>query len=487
MTQFIRAQSKGPQINQPDRAGSLFDAIKTHLAAEVVSLHMPGHKGRAIQPSGEDSRNVSPDRQLRYFDMTEVPGLDELSTAAGVLAGLEEKIAALWQADKSFISINGASAGIVAAILANAGRGKFLLVPRNAHRSVVYGLILSGLEPVWYEPVWLDDWGTWSGPEQSSFFEQLKAHADNLAAALLVSPNYAGIAADVSPFAALCHQYNIPLIVDEAHGAHFLPHSPFPPSALSQGADLVIHSLHKTLNALTQTGIIHVSKTSLTVSDAVQAARNITHTSSPSYVLMRSIEECYESLINNPALLNHFHANCLILKEELANIANVLVLDNPGHGFICDPAHIFIALEGRSGQNVAELLRQKGIYAEAALGHGVLLLAGIGTSLPDITRVKEALKNITGTSPKPFPALPKMPAPPNCPQVISPRLAYFSPTELIAVDECQERIAADTIAPCPPGIPLVHPGQRLTREVIPCLPIKHIRVISKPAYRKGGN
>lgn len=439
--------TSGPQLNRAHR--SLIDAVSDHLAREVASFHMPGHKGRTTEPPFLSLPN----------DVTELPGLDDLTYPAGILANLEGRAAAIWQAGQSIISINGASAGMLASLLACARRGKpKLLLPRNAHRSAVHALVLSGLEPVWYEPAWDETWRLWSGVNSQSFAQTLAGYRNQLAGALVISPTYAGALSDIAELSALACDAGIPLVVDQAQGAHLPLH------AVACGADVTVHSLHKTLGGLTQTALIHVAADSLIDAQSVRDMLRLVQTSSPSYLLLCSIDAAI-SHVEVSSLQNINRAFAALKQQLVDGLSGQTQLQVQPAQTNVDAAHIMVSHQDMSAEELHTALLDAGINAEAVLGLGVLLLLGTGSTTNDITALIDVLKKlpaakqpVKGTAPSSRPYLAE--------QAMNPRAAYLSPVELVEIGCADGRIAAECLAPCPPGTPIVVPGQRICLKEI---------------------
>lgn len=470
------AGSRSPHGLQPL---SLEKAVERHSAFERVSFHTPGHKGRLITESSKALQT-----NLWQNDVTELPGLDDLSRPTGVLAGIEERAAQLWKSKHAILSVNGASGGLIAAILAVAHRGTDILVPRNAHRSIISGLVLSGLTPVWYEPVWDTSWGLY-GPVTAKFTNQILAslNTKDLAAMVVVSPTYAGALSDIAAIAGHCHQHNVPLIVDEAHGAHAVPGSGLPKSAIESGADIIVHSIHKTLSSLTQVGLIHLTEHSkrYVEPDQVRACLNAVQTSSPSYILMSSTEQAIAFAESEEG--SHKIRQLHDLNSRINRIPEIEIYHTR---FADDVAHILIAPKKGTAQDLFDFLIEKGIFPEAILGAGVLLLLGIGSESMDIVHLTDAINEYTASG-KPGPAAGQFgeisrPAPrfTEIEQVLSPRQAFLMPSNTVPLEEANGRIAAECIAPCPPGIPVCVPGQKLTDCTLELLTdSRTIRVVSE--------
>ncbi len=473
MTQFIR-QSKNRDVGldslvyrlctQKALVGSsptLLRSIFELSNKEKASFHMPGHKG-GCDFYAPDSREKNGSAISVYeIDTTELNGLDDLSCPLSLIKDIETDIALVYGAEDSFISLGGASHGLLAAMLSVASPGKFVLVPRNTHRSVVNGLVLSGMDLVWYDPVFEADWGIWGAVDLPAIEARIAAlDMSACAAMVVVSPTYGGAVSEIGAIKSLLHAHDVPLVVDEAHGAHFLPGvgSGLPVSAVAQGADLVVHSLHKSMPGLTQTGVIHRPWGSLVKSESVKAALRLLTSSSPSYPMMVSIE-----IVAGLAGQEEFLAGlrCLVeeltrLRERIKNLPE-MALYEPHGGF--DPLHILFRSKFISGKKLAGSLESKGVFIEGSLGNGCLALAGVGTRKGDLEVLEEALRSVSELSGEPVEEEAQEPV--RLKQVINPREAYFSECEIVDYDAAVGRVAAECVSPCPPGIPVLSPGSEV--------------------------
>jgi arginine decarboxylase len=449
---------------------NLSSALASHRVKEVASFHTPGHKGRSLL----NATNII------ESDLTELPELDELSYPQGVLQNLETKASELWGSAESIISVNGASAGLTAAILNLSSFGQSVLVPRNAHRAVINGLALSGLKPIWYEPSWNQDWQLFGAVDADSLKQELLKNPVGVAGVVVVSPTYAGSISDIERLSELCKEREIPLIVDEAHGAH-LVHA----SAIGLGADIVVHSLHKTLSGMTQTGMVHIGKNSMISAEQMRANLRLLQSTSPSYCLMQSIEIAIEEISGAAGLARmefivHLSAD---IKDSISNISileSSKSLDSKFDVYsndvdtACDELHILIKHHGKSAQELNDFLRQKGIFTETILGRGLLFMIGMGTNVADKNILIEALTEFASNSSteaqdpqaESIDALTSLPAQFAIEAIYTPREASLMPSHSIPLVRALNAIAAETIAPCPPGIPLCIPGQRITQTVL---------------------
>ena len=257
--------------------------LEEYTAQKIYPLHMPGHK-----------RRVEPAPGLPVSrDMTEVPGMDDLHDAHGILRQAMERTAELCGADRTWYLVNGSTCGLLAGIRALASRGSEVVCARNCHKAVYHALELAGYHVHWIQPPVLEDWQICGGISAGQVNKALRMHP-SAKAVILTSPTYEGVLSEVEEISRICHEKKIPVLVDEAHGAHLMPLSEragFPAGALARGADLVVQSPHKTLPSMTQTALLHLQGR-LVDPARIEAELDIFETSSPSYPLMASLDGC---------------------------------------------------------------------------------------------------------------------------------------------------------------------------------------------------
>ena len=436
-------------------------------------------------------------------DLTELPGLDDLSAPSGVIADIEQRAARMWGSAHSFVSVNGASAALTAAILAAASgpaaeahSRKYALIPRNAHRSVINALCLASVEPIWYEPKFESDWGIWGAAGVTSLQAGLDNALENdlsVVFALVVSPTYGGALSNIRSLSRLTKARGIPLIVDEAHGAHFFPHCSAEQSAIACGADAVAHSWHKTLPALTQTGMLHLPEDSLINAASARSCLNLVSSSSPSYLLLASMEKTIALLESSAGKTATARLEALggRFRAELKELPGVTVYDTESG---INPSHILISAdhEQTEGHSLYEFLQDRGIFAEAAMGTGVLFMLGLGSDAADIDLAIATIKDFVSAyelneKGENFVASAKNPVgnahafakrQPSFQPILPPHQAMSMPHETVAVGEALGRIAAQCLAPCPPGIPILIPGQKITEEVLELVSDKVLVVVA---------
>jgi arginine decarboxylase len=259
--------------------------LKASGARDHAPFYAPGHKrGRGASPQLQNLLGL----QALRVDLPELPELDNLFAPEGVIQEAQTLAAEAFGAEQTYFLANGSTCGIEAAILATCGPGDKIIVPRNAHRSVIAGLVLAGAMPVFVEPQYAPELGLVLGISADAIASALHRHPDTRAV-LVVSPTYHGICSDIAAIAHLAHAHHLPLLVDEAHGAHFGFHPHLPSTALGQGADLVVQSTHKLLGALTQASMLHTQGHRINRS-RLQAALQLTQSTSPSYLLLASLD-----------------------------------------------------------------------------------------------------------------------------------------------------------------------------------------------------
>lgn len=454
MTQFTRTQNQKPKTTNALKtgvlSGSLFaNSVKNHLKRELASFHTPGHKNNS-----EIALPLS-----LSLDLTELPGLDELARPTGVLQDLEKRISEFYSCAQSIVSVNGASAGLIAALMAakqRKGLGNHkVILPLNCHRAAIHALTLSGLTPVFYKPNWNEEWGIFTHVPLENLESVLNSEdKSELAAVLIVSPSYSGDVSDIRAIARICHDKEIPLIVDEAHGAHL-----FKTSATLSGADITVQSWHKTLAALTQTGVVHVSSTSLIDADDVRTHMRLISTSSPSYLFLTSIDHTISQLETAGASL----------VERVSNLTQIVrhyfeKRDKEGFSvwrgsYRTDPWHMLVRPAG-----LKNYLEAHGVYPETILGSGCLLMFGVGSTAEHVDTLLSTLE--TYKIKKDESSSVSMPAPTIQEQVLAPRDVLLMPLEVVPTKFAAGRIAAECIAPCPPGFPLCIPGARIDESFI---------------------
>ena len=449
------------QINTP-----LLNRLQQLSNQQNVSFYTPGHKrGQGIN----QSLQILLGKQVFQADLPELPELDNLFAPKDVIAEAQELAALAFGATQTWFLVNGSSCGIIASIVAICGMGEKIILPRNVHTSAIAGLILSGAIPIFIEPEYAPVKDLVYSITPTALEQILQQHPD-AKAVMLLYPTYQGICGDISAITEITHQYNIPLLVDEAHGAHFAFHPDLPPSALSAGADLTIQSTHKVLGAMTQAAMLHIQGDRidpLKISKALQLLQS----TSPSYLLLASLDAARQQMaLEGKKLLTETIQLAEQARNRLTEIAGISVLEFlPQAGFTyLDRTRLTVDVSqlGLTGFEADEILHQQlGVTCELPLPKQLTFIITFGNTQEDIDKLIQAF-NTLSQSPLSSPAFPASPSLPSSPLTISPREAFFSATETLPIQQSINRICGELICPYPPGIPVLMPGETITPEAI---------------------
>lgn len=335
---------------------SLYQALSDYAASDFYPYHMPGHKRN---PAGGEMADY------HRIDVTEIDGFDNLHQAEGILREGQLRANCLYGADETYFMINGSTGGMMAAVMAAVEPLDEILIARNCHKSVYNAAILQGLIVRYYYPEISSEYDIYGGVSAGVIGNLLDTYPE-VKAVVITSPTYEGVVSDIPGIAAAVHARGKILIVDEAHGSHFGLSPHLPQGAIAGGADLVIHSLHKTLPAMTQTALLHVN------GDRVDRGKlrrylSMLQSSSPSYVLMASMDACIKFLKEQgqerfAAMRGYFESFCekaARLKHiRIANVTNVSQKEHELKGW--DPGKLVISVKGTdtSGRGLDNILRQ---------------------------------------------------------------------------------------------------------------------------------
>ena len=436
--------------------------------SDEYPLHMPGHK-RSVGCGFLDD--------VYGIDITEIIGYDNLYEADGMLKDAMERAAGVYGAEETFFLVNGSTVGILSAITGVAKRGERILVARNCHKAVFHAIELRELQAVYLHPKYLPDWDIAGGIDTQEVEDKLTKYPD-IRAIVITSPTYEGIVSDVEAIAKIAHAHNIPLIVDEAHGAHLPFDKRFPKSALAGDADIVIQSMHKTLPSFTQTALIHMKKGYADIA-RIKEYIGYYQTSSPSYLFMAGMDECIANLEKEGShLWDAFFEMRGDFLKKMAILQNIRILrDN-------DPCKLVISVKGTSmsGNELQKILLEKyHIQLEMAAETYVLGIVTMCDTKEGFDRMAEALLEIDGSIAKTVTDVSETGQNSDstdgrisfyewqeCKEDIVYSLAEVreKDTEEILIEMAEGRICADYVNLYPPGIPLLIPGERITKEHI---------------------
>jgi lysine decarboxylase len=451
------------------------DALCAYAQRVPARLHVPGHKGG---PGADPGLLEAFGEQALRLD---IPAL-----TYGIDVGVEptpfeqaQRLAAeAWGASRAWFLINGASQGNLAAGLALAHYGSDVVVQRNAHSSTIDALVLSGLRPTFAAPEVDAELGIAHclTPET---LEQALAATPAAVGAWVISPTYFGAVADVAALAAVAHGRGVPLIVDEAWGAHMAFHEELPEHALALGADLVISSTHKIVGSLTQSAMLHLGHGGggLIGEDTVDRAVTLIESTSPNSLLCGSLDAARrQAAVHGRELLGRTMAALVLARAEIQAIDGLDVLDDRLAGrpgvFAYDPLRLAVDVRGvrASGYELAPLLREIDDVNLELVGQNVLVAVfGMGErGLPEAARLVAALRTaVERVGLDPAGARASFAAPPPWGELaMTPREAYLGAQEVVPAARAAGRIAAESLATYPPGIPNVLPGERLTADTL---------------------
>lgn len=420
----------------------IYDFVTVYRASGTSRLHMPGHKGAG--PLGCEDR-----------DITEICGADALYEADGIIAASEQNASLLFGSGATFYSAEGSSQCLRAMLyLAMANRPDVTTRPvalaaRNAHKSLLYAAALCDFDVEWLWP----EGGAASVcacPVTPTGLERRLSEMRNRPfCVLLTSPDYLGGTQAIAPLAAVCHAHDIPLLVDNAHGAYlkFLPQSLHP---LDLGADMCCDSAHKTLPALTGAAYLHISKNAPRYIEGARDALALFGSTSPSYLILQSLDLCNATLYADfPTRLARTATRLDALKQRLTVI---------GHNVLpTEPMKLTLAGDGHF---MADALRRGGVECEYADGDFVVLMFSPLNTEADFVRVENALKDCAPTNHSP-----ETLALPRPPRAMTIRQAVFAPSEVVSIADAVGRVCAAPTVACPPAVPIAVSGERVTKEV----------------------
>ncbi|PFN29172.1 aminotransferase class I/II-fold pyridoxal phosphate-dependent enzyme [Bacillus cereus] len=435
----------------------LYEALIEFKERGPLSFHVPGHKNGLNFPQ----EAIGAFKDILSIDVTELTGLDDLHSPFECIDEAQQLLADVYGAKKSYFLINGSTVGNLAMILSCCGEHDIVLVQRNCHKSIINGLKLAGANPIFLDP-WIDEaYNVPVGIHDEVIREAIERYP-NAKALILTHPNYYGMGMNLEASIAYAHAHKIPVLVDEAHGAHFCIGEPFPKSALAYGADIVVHSAHKTLPAMTMGSYLHINS-HLVNEGKVSNYLSMLQSSSPSYPIMASLdiarftiasikEKGYDKIIE---FLRGF-------KEELCSIPQIAILQYP----LQDELKVTVQTRCQlSGYELQSVFEEVGIYTEMADPYNVLFILPLQVNegyMKAIEMIRIALQHYEmkdksesirytykgEISPLPY---------------TYKQLEKYE-TKVVSIEEAVGMIAGEMVIPYPPGIPLIMYGEKITPE-----------------------
>lgn len=463
-------------IDQDQFKTPLFDAMVALAESRKISFHTPGHKsGKGI--STRFRKFVGP--KIFSIDLTTLDEVDSLQKPKGVIKEAQALAAKAYGADRSFFLLNGTTGGNHAMILAICGPKDKVLVARNAHKSVLAGLIFSGAEPIFFLPAVDETLKMTLNVTYEATAQAILAHPE-AKTLFLTSPNYYGICADLERIIPLAHSKGIVVLVDEAHGPHLKFHPDLPVSAMEAGADLAVQSTHKIIGGMTQASMLHAKSDRVDMT-TLGAVLRFVQSTSPSYILMASLDLArMQMATEGEKLLDKAIKLAQEARSKINRIPGLFCFDremvkNPLFGQMGDfdmtKLTINVSELGLSGYQASSILNNRyHIQVEMADSLNVLVIVSIGDRRDDLNRLVEALREISkerhgqGVSPSLFSkvGLPSF----GVAAQMTPREAFFADHCYIGLDEACGKISSEIVTVYPPGIPLLVPGEIITREVV---------------------
>lgn len=448
---------------------SLYDKLIRYNKDNYYPMHMPGHKRNTDLLSMVNPYEI---------DITEIEGFDNLHGAEEILLDLSKRVEHLYHSKKSYLLINGSTGGLLAGISAVSKRGDKILMSRNCHKSVYHAVQIMGLVPVYLYPPIIDKLSIHGGIYAELVEEALIKHAD-IKVVIITSPTYEGIVSDIASIAKIVHKYSALLIVDEAHGAHLGFHNNFPKSAVRNGADIIIQSIHKTLPSFTQTAVLHSNREEL--NNKIEKYLAIYQSSSPSYLLLAGMDRCIQLIENKGMdLFLTFDNHLNLFYSSLKKLKNLWLLDQSIIGsygvydFDLSKLNLFILKQGFSGRDLSRILREQyKMEIEMEAVNYILGISSICDTKEGFHRFSQALIEIDTqieeglligssleyqrmdcwTSMRPR-------------QILLPSDAVDKKVEQVKLSEAGGRISAGYISLYPPGAPILVPGEEIEDKVI---------------------
>jgi arginine/lysine/ornithine decarboxylase len=441
----------------------LYEALINHAQKNKWSFHVPGHKNGQVF-----EKNAAPFfRTVLPLDVTELTGLDDLHHPEGPIKEAQDLLADFYGVDKSYFLVGGSTSGNHAMILAAFGQEDIVLVQRNCHKSVLNGLELAGATPVFLTPENDEVGGIPLGVSFTTVQKAVELYPQ-IKGIILTNPTYYGMQQDISDITGLIHDIGGVVLVDEAHGAHF-GLKEMPESAIHKGADVVVQSAHKTLPALTMGAFLHVNSDTIKA-HRIEHALQMVQSSSPSYLIMASLDlsRLYlENLTQDDItyIVDQSHEFRLFI-DSVPHFQTV----KPQEGYTLDPLKVTVQSDREiSGYKLQRLFEAVGLFTELADEKNVLFILPLG-KINELDELKEAFVKIskqlffykkrekTESSHKVFPSISKL------------QLSYTAMKKMDAVltlmEHAEGYIAAESVVPYPPGIPLISKGEKITSELL---------------------
>ncbi|HAM38385.1 MAG: hypothetical protein A2474_07480 [Elusimicrobia bacterium RIFOXYC2_FULL_34_12] len=454
---------KKNQSNAP-----IFEAVLEHAKKRMVSFHTPGHKnGRSIDKKLLDFTG----KKVYYLDVTVFPEVDSLHDPTSCIKQAQELMAKAYRVEHSFFLVNGSSVGNEAMFLSACKPGDSVILSRNIHKSVLGGIILAGIWPIWIQPRIDQNLDIILDAEPDQIAETIRKFPE-AKAVFLTSPTYNGVTSDLLEIANICHENNKLLLVDEAHGPHLRFHRDFPISAVEAGADMVVQSIHKILSAMSQGSVLHVNSDSIDI-NRVKKVVSMLQTTSPNYFTLSTIDLARrQAVLHGERLLGQVIQAAEYGRKRINRLKNFSCFtrkDIRSRGYDLDVTKLTVNVTktGLTGLKIEDLLNEEyNIQVDCADIFNLIAIMGIGSTRADVDRLINALEDIDkkyhGEQKNWNLNLPSL----TTEMVLIPRDVFLSREyKRVSLSKSVGHISAQVLTPYPPGIPILIPGERITQEI----------------------
>ncbi|OQA92300.1 MAG: Arginine decarboxylase [Elusimicrobia bacterium ADurb.Bin231] len=455
-------------MENPQESAPLFETLMNHAKKKMVSFHTPGHKnGCAVDKELVDFTG----KNLYYFDVTVFPEVDSLHDPTTCIKQAQKLMAKAYRVKESFFLVNGSSVGNQAMFMSACQPGDSIILSRNVHKSVLGGIILAGIWPIWLQPKIDRDLDIIVDAEPDQILAAIKKFPE-AKAVFVTSPTYNGVTNDLLEIANICHKHNKLLLVDEAHGPHLRFHRDFPVSAVEAGADMVVQSVHKILSALSQGSVLHVNSDNIDT-NKVKRVVSMLQTTSPNYLILASIDLARrQAMISGEKLFGQVMLAAEAGRKAINKLKNFSCFkreDIRFRGYDLDVTKLTINVTktGLSGLEIENILSNEyNVQVDCADIFNLIAIMGVGSTRGDIDRLVKALEAIDvkyhGTAAYWDLHLPSL----TTEMVMNPRDIFFSKSyKRVSLKKAAGQISAQTLTPYPPGIPILIPGERISQEV----------------------
>lgn len=446
----------------------LFNGLLEHAKKNPIQFHIPGHKKGVGMDA--DFREFIGDNALS-IDLINIGPLDDLHAPKGIIKQAQDLAAEAFGADYTFFSVQGTSGAIMTMVMTVCGPGDKIIVPRNVHKSVMSAIIFSGALPIFIHPEVDEQLGISHGITTDSVTRAIEQNPD-AKGLLVINPTYFGISADLKQIVEIAHSFDIPVLVDEAHGVHIHFHEKLPMSAMQAGADMSATSVHKLGGSMTQSSILNV-KEGLVSSKRVQTILSMLTTTSTSYLLLASLDVARKQLaVKGYELIEETIQLAQYMRHEINQIEHLYCVGAEILGsmatFDYDPTKLIISVKelGITGYEVEKWLRgMYNIEVELSDLYNILCIVTPGDTKREADILLKALRELSKNRIKRTEQIESKVLLPDIPLLaLTPRDAFYAETELVPFDQSEGRIIAEFIMVYPPGIPIFIPGEIITKD-----------------------